>query len=243
MTTFRPLIAVPARFAATTSVLRYAAEVSARALIEAVWRAGGEPVTIHPSAPGGTVDPAEVAVRLARFDGLLLPGGGDLAPHRYGAEKAHDSVYDVDDEQDGFDLAVARSAMDTCLPLLAICRGMQVVNVARGGTLEQDMGGPGSEHRNIVHSVTVRPGSALEDAAGTDKIETSCYHHQRIADPGRGLTITATAQDGTIEAMEMTHARGWFAAVQWHPEDTAHADPANQGLFDALVRAAAAYGR
>ncbi|MCZ0985120.1 gamma-glutamyl-gamma-aminobutyrate hydrolase family protein [Streptomyces diastatochromogenes] len=227
----RPLIAVPARFSATTSALRYAAEVNARALIEAVWRAGGEPVSIHPAE-------SDVAARLTRFEGVLLPGGGDLAPHRYGAATTHDSVYDVDDLQDTFDLRVARHALDSGLPLLAVCRGLQVVNVALGGSLEQDMGGPEHEHRHLVHPVRIRRGTLLEGATGAEKADASCYHHQRVDRLGHGLTVTATAADGTVEGLELPGARGWFTAVQWHPEDTAHEDPAQQGLFDALVAAA-----
>ncbi|MEW2080425.1 gamma-glutamyl-gamma-aminobutyrate hydrolase family protein [Streptomyces sp. NPDC005283] len=236
MTAPRPLIALPARFADSTSALRYAAEVNARALVEAVWRAGGEPVTIHPYAPEGIADPAGVAARLARFDGLLLPGGGDLAPHRYGARGRHDSVYDVDDEQDGFDLEVARQALRSGLPLLAVCRGLQVVNTVLGGTLHQDMGG--REHRDTVHPVAIRPGSRIARITGAEKTEASCWHHQCVDRLGDGLRIAATAADGTPEAVELTGAQGWFAAVQWHPEDTAHEDPAQQRLFDALVRAA-----
>jgi putative glutamine amidotransferase len=228
------LIAVPARFSATASALRYAAEVNARALIEAVWRAGGEPASMHPSDPAET----DVAARLARFDGVLLPGGGDLAPQRYGATDTHDSVYDIDDLQDTFDLEVARRALDLGLPLLAICRGLQVVNVALGGTLEQDMGGPGQEHRHVVHPVVIRTGTLLEQATGAEKTEASCYHHQRVQYPGAGLAVTAHAADGTVEGLERPGVHGWFTAVQWHPEDTAHEDPAQQGLFDALVRAA-----
>ncbi|MET9835378.1 gamma-glutamyl-gamma-aminobutyrate hydrolase family protein [Streptomyces sp. NPDC006385] len=230
----RPLIAVPARFSATTSALRYAAEVSARALVEAVWRAGGEPAGIHPADPAE----ADVAERLARFDGVLLPGGGDLAPHRYGAADAHDSVYDVDDLQDAFDLEVARCALSLGVPLLAICRGLQVVNVALDGTLEQDMGGPDREHRHVVHPVPIRRGTLLDRATGAEKVDASCYHHQRVNRLGEGLTVTASAADGTVEGVELPDAEGWFTAVQWHPEDTAHRDPAQQGLFDALVRAA-----
>ncbi|WP_405631693.1 gamma-glutamyl-gamma-aminobutyrate hydrolase family protein [Streptomyces sp. NBC_00016] len=230
-TSVRPLIAIPARFSATTSALRYAAEVNARALIEAVWRAGGEPATIHPAK-------GDVASRLARFDGVLLPGGGDLAPHRYGVTDTHGSVYDVDDLQDAFDLELARRTLDSGLPLLAICRGLQVVDVALGGTLEQDMGGPGREHRHVVHPVEVRRGTLLERATGAQKVEVSCYHHQRVSGIAAGLTVTARAADGTVEGLELPGARGWFTAVQWHPEDTAHEDPAQQGLFDALVRAA-----
>ncbi|GKQ40446.1 gamma-glutamyl-gamma-aminobutyrate hydrolase family protein [Streptomyces sp. A012304] len=228
----RPLIAIPARFSATTSALRYTAEVNARALVEAVWRAGGEPVSIHPT------DPAEedVAARLARFDGVLLPGGGDLAPHRYGATDAHDTVYDVDDLQDAFDLEVARVALESGIPMLAICRGLQVVNVALGGSLHQDMGGPGHEHRHLLHPVAIRPGTRTAGALGADKVEASCYHHQRVDRLGNGLTAAATADDGTIEALELPSSRGWFVAVQWHPEDTASADPSQQNLFGALVR-------
>lgn len=233
-TPLRPLIAIPARFSATTSALRYAAEVSARALIEAVWRAGGEPVGIHPADPAD----ADVTARLARFDGILLPGGGDLAPHRYGATETHTSVYDVDDLQDAFDLQVALRSLDLGIPLLAICRGLQVVNVALGGTLEQDMGGPEHEHRHLVHPVTVRRGTLLERAVGVEKAEASCYHHQRVDRLGTGLTVTARAADGTVEGLELPGAPGWFTAVQWHPEDTAHEDGAQQGLFDALVEAA-----
>ncbi|MDX3835046.1 gamma-glutamyl-gamma-aminobutyrate hydrolase family protein [Streptomyces europaeiscabiei] len=227
----RPLIAIPARFSATTSALRYAAEVNARALIEAVWRAGGEPASIHPAA-------GDAAARLARFDGVLLPGGGDLAPYRYGAADTHDSVYDVDEAQDAFDLEVARAALRSGIPLLAVCRGLQVVNVALGGTLEQDMGGPEREHRHLVHPVALRPGTVLERATGAQKVEASCYHHQRVDRLGEGLEITARAADGTAEGLELRGAPGWFTAVQWHPEDTAHEDPVQQALFDALVRAA-----
>ncbi|WP_046730420.1 gamma-glutamyl-gamma-aminobutyrate hydrolase family protein [Streptomyces humi] len=225
----RPLIAVPARFSATTSALRFAAEVNARALVEAVWRAGGEPASIHPAD-------TDVAGRLARFDGVLLPGGGDLAPYRYGAADTHDSVYDVDDLQDTFDLHIARHAMESGLPLLAVCRGLQVVNVALGGTLHQDMD---TAHRHVVHPVRVRPGSRLERATDTEKLDASCYHHQRVDRLGSGLTVSATAADGTVEGIEAADGRGWFTAVQWHPEDTAHEDPVQQRLFDAFVRAAA----
>ncbi|MFF4544947.1 gamma-glutamyl-gamma-aminobutyrate hydrolase family protein [Streptomyces sp. NPDC001406] len=227
----RPLIAIPARFSATTSALRYAAEVNARALIEAVWRAGGEPVSLHPADTG-------VADRLARFDGVLLPGGGDLAPHRYGATDTHDTVYDVDDLQDAFDLRLARHALESGLPLLAVCRGLQAVNVALGGSLEQDMGGPEREHRHLAHPVRIGRGTLLEQATGAEKADASCYHHQRVDRLGSGLTVTATAEDGTVEGLELAAAPGWFTAVQWHPEDTAHRDPAQQALFDALVRAA-----
>ncbi|MCX4695633.1 gamma-glutamyl-gamma-aminobutyrate hydrolase family protein [Streptomyces sp. NBC_01408] len=236
--THRPLIAVPARFSASASALRYAADVNARALVEAVYAAGGEPFTLHPHAPGGHADPTEIALRLARCDALLLPGGGDIAPHRYGAGDAHPDVYDVDDEQDAFDLALARHALDTDLPMLAVCRGLQVVNTALNGTLRQDMGGPAGEHRHRTHPVAVEPGSLLAGALGQDKADVSCYHHQCVDRLGHGLTVTARAADGTVEAVERPGSPGWVVAVQWHPEDTAATDGASRALFEALVEEA-----
>ncbi|MGW6457099.1 gamma-glutamyl-gamma-aminobutyrate hydrolase family protein [Streptomyces sp. NPDC055078] len=243
MTLPRPLIAIPARFSATTSALRFAAEVNARALIEAVWRAGGEPVTIHPYAPGGFAYAADVAARLARFDGVLLPGGGEIAARRdHGAGEAGERAHDLDDEQDGFDLEVARQVLLTGQPLLAVCRGLQVVNTALGGTLcrspDGDGAGAGREHRQLVHQVTLRPGSRIARIVGGEKTEVSCFHHQRVDRPGEGLRITARADDGTPEALEFIHAKGWLTAVQWHPEDTAHEDAAQQRIFDTLVQVA-----
>jgi putative glutamine amidotransferase len=225
----RPLVAIPARFAAHTSALRYRAEVAARALVEAVYRAGGEPWVMHPDA-------AEAERRLTRAAALLLPGGGDLAPHRYGSTAVHATVYDMDDEQDAFDLAAARYAVAAGLPTLAICRGLQVVNVALGGTLRQNME---CAHRHLVQPVALAPGSALAaaralgGAGDVGKVDASCYHHQCVDRLGDGLRPVAWAADGTIEAVELTAPAGWFAAVQWHPEDAP-----DQWLFDAFVAAA-----
>jgi putative glutamine amidotransferase len=216
------LIAIPARFSAQASALRFGAEVAARALVEAVYQAGGEPWVMHP-------DTAEVDARLARCDAILLPGGGDLAPHRYGAAAVHDTVYDVDDEQDAFDLAATRAALRAGLSTLAICRGMHVVNVALGGTLRQNMTSP---HRHVVHPVALRSGSTLAAIRRADKVEASCFHHQCVDRLAAGLRPVAWAADGTIEAVETT-APGWFIAVQWHPEDKP-----DQWLFDAFVNAA-----
>ncbi|MEV8312531.1 gamma-glutamyl-gamma-aminobutyrate hydrolase family protein [Streptomyces sp. NPDC059900] len=235
----RPLIALPQRHAATASALRYEAVVTARALAEAVFRAGGEPFMMLPGPPD------DAAARLARCDGLLLPGGGDLAPWRYAEDGAgvHGAVYDVDDAQDAFDLALARSALACGLPLLAVCRGLQVVNVALGGSLRQDMGGTegsgAGAHRHVVHPVRVASGSVVARAlGGAGTVSVSCFHHQCVEVIGRGLVATAWAADGTVEALELPGGEGWFAAIQWHPEDTAASDTAQQGLFGALVRAA-----
>ena len=233
----RPLIAIPARFSSSAAALRYEAEVSARKLVEAVYAAGGEPLTIHPSAPAGTSSDAQVSQRLDFADGVLLPGGGDLHPVHYGGVQ-HESLYDMDIEQDAFDLAVARWSLHAGRPLLAICRGMQVVNVAMGGTLVQDMP---RHHRHVRSDLALRPGTAVRSVLGQAVVTISCYHHQAVDCIGAGLRPTASSEDGVVEAIELAEpGRGWFLAVQWHPEDTAADDPAQQHLFDALVSAAAA---
>ncbi len=235
----RPLIAIPARFSQNASALRHRAEVASRNLIRGVFAAGGEPLQVHASAPGGEVSDAEVADRLSWADGVLLPGGGDLSG-RWSGQGHHDSLYDVDEEQDAFDLAVARVALSERIPLLSICRGTQVVNVARGGTLVQDMDeqkGALSHHRNHVHHVKVDHGSRAEAAVG-ELVEVSCYHHQCLAELGEGLVVTARAEEGVIEAVELTAYDGWFLGVQWHPEDTWESDPRQLAVLRSLVDAA-----
>jgi len=231
----RPLIAIPARLSSSAAALRYQAEVSARKLVETVYAAGGEPLSVHPSAPGGMVSEADVARRLDFADGVLLPGGGDLHPVHYGGAQ-HESLYDMDLEQDAFDLALARWSVHAGRPLLAICRGMQVVNVAMGGTLVQDMP---RHHRHVRSELALKPDTAVYGVLGQDVVTISCYHHQAVDRLGPGLLPTACSEDGVVEAIELAEpGRGWFLAVQWHPEDTAAADPAQQRLFGALVSAA-----
>jgi putative glutamine amidotransferase len=223
----RPLIAIPGRFSASASALRFRAVVVARTLAELVIAAGGEPLVV---VPGG-----EPAVRLAFADAVLLPGGGDLDPAAYGQSVDSDAVYDVDQEQDAFDLAAARWALETAVPLLAICRGMQVVNVALGGTLHQHVEPP---HRNRVDGVQLVENSGLARLFGTDRLVASCFHHQRVDRLGAGLAAVGHSADGTIEAVEMPTAQGFFAGVQWHPEDTFVDDTLQLALVTALVRAA-----
>jgi putative glutamine amidotransferase len=148
---------------------------------------------------------------------------------------ASGEVYDVDAEQDGFDLAVAVWALERGVPMLAVCRGAQVVNVARGGSLEQHMG---SAHLHLVQQVRVDDDD-LAAVLGTRAVEVSCFHHQRLAELGGGLRPAATAPDGTVEAVTARDLPGWFLGVQWHPEDTADADPVQQALFRELVRQSA----
>jgi putative glutamine amidotransferase len=236
--THRPRIVIPARFSESASALRYAAEVTSRNLVEAVWAAGGEPLVVHPHAPDGTADHAEVAGRLGIADGVLLPGGGDLAG-RWTGQPEHPTLYDVDEDQDAFDLAVAGVCLERGTPLLAICRGLQVVNAARGGKVVQDMDhayGAMRHHRHHRHHIEVEPGSLLDRVVGR-KVEASCYHHQCLADLGSGLHVVARAEEGVIEAVELAGSPGWFLGVQWHPEDTWADDPQQLALFRALVDA------
>lgn len=233
----RSRVVIPGRFARSTSALRYEAVVTARALAEAVLRAGGEPLTLLPSAPGGSADDRELAGRLELAEAVLLPGGGDVAPARYGEHEVAEQVYGVHDEQDAFDLAVARLALDRGVPLLAICRGVQVVNVALGGTLVQHMAPP---HQPLTHEVRVVDGTGLAEVLRAAAPSVSCSHHQCLRRLGDGLAVTATAVDGTIEAVERPEHPGWFLGIQWHPEDTAADDRVQQAPFDALVAAARA---
>jgi len=235
----RPLIAVPGRFASSTSALRYAAIVNARALLTMIHTAGGESVTLLPWPDADLLPPHEVAQRLSFADGLLLPGGGDIDPERYGEQVRSDSVYDVDQLQDSMDLALARTAISTRLPTLAVCRGMHVVNVAFGGTLVQHMDEPhrGKVSGELVHAVHCDPAGWPTGVTPPAVFEVSCYHHQRLATLAPGLEPVATASDGTVEAVSTPDPRSWFLGVQWHPEDRP-ADDAQQALVSAFVDAA-----
>jgi putative glutamine amidotransferase len=244
----RPLIAVIGRRATTSSVLRFSGTIAAEAVCDAVLRAGGEPVVLH---GGDRAAVAEVPARLARFDGVCLPGGSDLNPARYA--QPLDARNDVpDDLQDEFDLAVIRTVLGSAVgstapgvagrgravPALAICRGLQVLNVACGGTLRQHVGGGPVPHEGGLHEVTIARGSRLHQLAGTDTITVSSAHHQAIDRLGGGLRAVGCAPDGCVEAVEDRQAG--VLAVQWHPEDQAGALPHDQALFDDLVARARA---
>jgi len=232
MSSFRPRIAIVGRFAASTSALRFAAVVNARALLESVWAAGGDPVTLLP------VEGADWTERLVGYDGVLLPGGGDLDPATYGEPSRHESVYDVDAVQDAVDLDLARVALATGIPLLAICRGMHIVNVARGGSLVQNLP---VHHRHHDHDVLFDHAHERFGVAGPS-VRASCYHHQALDRLGDGVTVVARATDGVPEAA-LIDAPGWAVGVQWHPEDTAATDPDQAALFAELVRQAESWSR
>ncbi len=223
----RPRIAILGRFTESASALRYRGLVSPRALLEAVWAAGGDPVTL---LPGDSPDALDWTQRLAGFDGVLLAGGGDIDPARYGGDAEHESVYDVDRVQDEADLSLAEYCLTRGVPTLAVCRGLHVVNVLRGGTLIVDMP---VHHRHVVQDVALGEGS---DRLGIDdsQVTISCYHHQAVDRLGEGLQVVARAEDGTVEAL-LVDSPGWAVAVQWHPEDTWATDPRQVALLSRLV--------
>jgi putative glutamine amidotransferase len=228
----RPLIAIPGRRSAQVQVLRFSGTIIAEAICEAVWAAGGEPLVLH--GPGA--DPAaEVVDRLARFDGVLMPGGGDMDPARYGQGAVAEAETPVPHDDD-LDFGVVAAVLELGIPTLAICRGMQVVNVALGGTLVQHLAPGPVVHRDAEHEVIVERGSRLHDVTGCDRVTVSSYHHQAIDRVGAGLTVVARADDGCIEAIE--HPSG-LLGVQWHPEDLHTTNDSDAVLFTDLVERAA----
>jgi putative glutamine amidotransferase len=229
----RPLIAIPGRRSPRVQVLRFSGTIMAEAIGEAVWAAGGEPLVLH----GPDADPAaEIKERLARFDGVLLPGGGDLDPARYGEEPGPQAEPPVPHDDD-LDLGVARAVLELGLPALAICRGMQVLNVALGGTLVQHLAPGAVEHRDSLHDVTAT--GWLREVAGRDRFRVSSYHHQAVDRLGSGLRVVGRADDGCVEAL--AHQAGNVLAGQWHPEDLHAESPTDHALFADLVERAAKY--
>jgi putative glutamine amidotransferase len=191
------------------------------------------------------VDPRAPAEMLERIDGLLLIGGADVDPASYGEQRepSTEATYVARDE---FEIAMLRGALERELPVLAICRGMQILNVTLGGTLQQDLvnADGGHPHRKLVgtfegneHVVMLEPGSLAARSAGEEVHVGRCHHHQAIKDLGEGLIITGRADDGVTEAIETIDGR-WVLGVQWHPEHlTKDSEPARR-LFAALVAAA-----
>jgi putative glutamine amidotransferase len=189
-----------------------------------------------------------VAALWPRLGGILLTGGGDIAPARFG-EAPHPATALISAERDALELElVTRRAIAEAVPLLAICRGLQVLNVALSGTLHQHV--PDAFGETIAHSqegprtartheVTVEAGSRLARVTGAEQLRVNSFHHQAIRDLGDGLRAVAWAEDKVIEAAELPGAPGLVLAVQWHPEELVDEDPAALRLFQALVEAAA----
>lgn len=208
---------------------------------EAVVRSGGAPVLLPPIE-------VDVKTWLARLDGLILTGGPDVDPQRYGGRE-HALNAGVDRLRDRCEMAMVHDVVRSGLPTLAICRGMQVVNVALGGTLLADITeeiGQTVVHRQpacetLRHRVAVEPESRLAGILGARECSPVSRHHQAIDRLGEGLRVVARAADGIIEAVELPETP-WLVAVQWHPELSAASDPTQQRLFDHLVQQAAQWG-
>ena len=229
----RPLVAIVGSLEARAGVPELVVPV---VYLEAVERAGAMPVLLHPEP----LAPGLAAAVLQPFDALLLIGGGDVDPLIYGQEPGA-ALYGVSRVRDDYEVALLEAAQARGLPVLAICRGFQVVNVARGGTLlqhisdRQDSEASGMPHgcAPTVHPVTITPGSRLAAVMGVASAQVSCHHHQAVGVIGAGLRRVGATGDGLVEALET--GAGDLLAVQWHPEDTAATDLAQQRLFDWLV--------
>ena len=206
--------------------------------LDAVVGAGAAPVVISPDA----TDAADLVA--SRLDGLMLVGGADVDPATYGETPWNDTV-SPGPERDALELALLDSALDRGLPVLAICRGHQVLNVSRGGALWQDLPTQrpnGLNHRQagephtVGHEVRIERGSLLHRIVGSEQVDANSFHHQAVRTLGRGLQPTAWSADGLVEALE-DPAHPFVLGVQWHPEEMLN-HPPHRALFAAFVQAA-----
>ena len=211
---------------------------ASRFYVDAVERAGGMPVILP------VLDPDAVDHLLPAVDGVLLTGGGDVAPSRYGARPIAET-HNVDPMRDAFEIRLIRAAIELDMPLLATCRGMQILNVAMGGSLVQHVPhATGQDHDRVdrwhdaVHRVKIEPDSHLAEALGGTEIDVNSIHHQAVDQAAPGLRAVAWAEDDTVEAIEVPGSPH-ILAVQWHPE-LLEDWPEHQGLFRQLVEHAAA---
>ena len=210
--------------------------------IRAIQAGGGIPILI----PHG-LDEADLQAVFARIDGVVLPGGGDIHPSVYGGDVDHPRVMGVSPSRDTLELWLAREAVAQEKPVLAICRGHQVFNVAMGGTIFEDLADQmdgaikhdywGDWPRNhLPHEVKIAENSRLAEIIGSPITKVNSLHHQGIRDLGNGLEVTGLSPDGLIEAIEVPGHR-FALGVQWHPENLIHDDPAMLRLFQGLVTA------
>ncbi len=215
--------------------------VIAHTYTDAVLRAGGNPVLLVP------IPDPDVPELLDRLDGIVLTGGGDIEAHRYGAE-THETMRNMNFDRDQFEIALVHEARRRRIPMLAICRGMQLVNVAFGGTLIQDIPTEvGSlDHDEIGHAVwnghqpvVLDPACRVAEAIGETALMVNSIHHQAVRDVAPGFRAVGSAGDGVIEAIEADDPEWPLLAVQWHPEYLSHRDdPNSHALFDALIASA-----
>ena len=209
--------------------------------LDALRRSGARTAILSPGEEG---TPEEI---LEPFDGLLLVGGGDIDPARYGGGSS-EHLYGIEPDRDEFEIQLIREADRIAMPTVCICRGMQVMNVAFGGSLHPHLPDvPGLIQHGVpvegtltIHDVTPTPGSRLAAVTKSGSLGAASHHHQGIDRLGEGLEATGRTEDGLIEAIERIVSdqqdprATWMLGVQWHPEETAEHDPAQQSVFDAL---------
>ena len=211
-----------------------------RTYTDAILRAGGIPF-ILPQAN----DPVEASAILANVDGVIFTGGGDIDPSYYGETVLNETV-EIDSHRDTLDILYARTALASGKPILAICRGEQLINVVLGGSLYQDL--PSQKPGDIAHrqsangkvptqKVFVTRGSKLHKIMGKDVLMVNSFHHQAVKDPAGSVTVTAVSEDGVVEAYESNEKGRWLVAVQFHPEMLVRGDDSWLSLFKAFVKA------
>jgi putative glutamine amidotransferase len=212
--------------------------------LEAVRGAGGQPVPISLA-----VSPGGLSGLTSSLDGIVLAGSpADVEPSRYGAPR-HAKCAEADDDRERIDFALLETCFAGQKPVLAICYGIQSLNVFLSGTLIQDVPaevGARVVHSNdneadadTVHGIAIEGGSQISKKVGSREAMINSSHHQAVLVPGNGLRITARAPDGVIEAVEWMGDENWVVGVQWHPERMMESDPLGRGLFDSLVKEAA----
>jgi putative glutamine amidotransferase len=238
-----PLVAIPTYHLGPGKVGNWEGAYALPEPYVAALRAAGARVALLP--PG---EPGGAEALLERVDGLLLAGGGDIEPARYGAGD-HPAQYGTDPDRDELELELATTAVRMGMPTLGICRGVQLLNVAFGGTLVQhlpDGDGDGrvvhrDEAKPAMHGVGVEGGSRLAEALGQLQAQCRSHHHQGLDRIGDGFRPVAWAPDGLVEGIERD--QGWTVGVLWHPESTAAADPVQHRLLAAFVDVASRRGQ
>jgi len=212
------------------------------AYVLAILKAGGVPVIIP-----NVVDKELVESYLASIDGLMLSGGVDVDP-KYFDEERHPNLGEVDVSRDSTELPLVKRALELDMPIFGICRGIQTLNVAMGGTLYQHIPvqAPSAIHhqqsdikiarKDFSHSIRIEDGCRLRSIVGKGEMQTNSFHHQALKSVAPGLVVTAHAPDGIIEAVEAPDRR-YLIAVQFHPEETAPHDEYSHRLFEAFVKA------
>lgn len=209
------------------------------ALLEAGERFGAEIEPVWLAGLDKTLDPAV----LQTLDGLVLTGGADVVPSRYGFDDREGVCRFVLPKRDEAELPIVAFALERRLPILAICRGMQLLNVARGGSLVPDLPGHDWDDDSARHSVRLEPTSYLASGIlGREEGPVSSSHHQAVARLGEGLRTVAASEDGIVEAIEWEDPAGkpWLVAVQWHPERMSLDEPLSGPLYKAFLEAVAA---